>query len=127
LNTVAHLEYLRDYGLPFTLKLLDRNLQALKTYGAQGEEQARRAQEDVFEIENSIKALKGQYEGLKGESLLAKKRVAESELRRAIAADPKKQAEYGDAWDIIARGRKELPSYYREYSLFENRSAFNST
>ena len=126
LNTVAHLEYLRDTGLPFTLKLLNRNLEALKKYGAQGEEQARRAQEDVFEIENSIKALKGQYEGLKGESLLAKKRVAEAALRRAIAADPRKQREYGGAWDIIAKGRKELPSYVRVYSLLESGSAFNS-
>jgi hypothetical protein len=127
LNTVAHLEYLRDTGLPFTLKLLNRNLEALKKYSAQGEEQTRRAQEEIFEIENSIKALKGQYEGLKGESLLAKKRVAEAELRRAIAADPKKQREYGDAWDIIAKDRKELPGYVRVYSLLEGRSAFNST
>ena len=126
LNTVAHLEYLRDTGLPFTLKLLNRNLDALKKYSAQGEEQARRAQEDIFGVENSIKALKGQYEGLKGESLLAKKREAEAALRKAVAADPKKQREYGDAWDIIARGRKELPSYVRVYSLLEVGTAFNS-
>ena len=127
LNTVAHLEYLRDTGLPFTLKLLNTNLGALKKYSALGAEQARRAQEDVFGIENSIKALKGQYEGLKGKSLLAKKRQAEAALRRAIAADPKKQREYGDAWDIIAKGRKELPNYLRVYSLLEAGSAFNST
>jgi hypothetical protein len=43
-----------------------------------------------------------------------------------VAADPKKQKEYGDAWDAIAKGRKELPAYSREVSLLENGAAFNS-
>ena len=34
LNTVAHLEYLRDTGLPFTIKLFDRRLAALRKYGS---------------------------------------------------------------------------------------------
>jgi hypothetical protein len=127
LNTVAHLEYLRDTGLPFTLKLLSRNLATLKKYSAIGEEQARRAQEEIFSIENSLKALKGQYDGLKGESLLAKKRAAETALRKSIAADPKKQQEYGDAWDIIAKGRKALPGYVQTYGLVENSAGFNSS
>ena len=127
LNTVAHLEYLRDTGLPFTLRLLNRKLETLKKYSALSEEHARRAQEDIFSIENSLKALKGQYDGLKGETLLAKKRAAEAALRKAIAADPKKQQEYGDAWDIIARGRKALPAYVRTYSLLENAGGFSSS
>ncbi|HWC78240.1 MAG TPA: S46 family peptidase, partial [Blastocatellia bacterium] len=127
LNTVAHLEYLRDVGLPYTLKLLKRNLEALKKYSLQGEEQARRAQEEIFGIENSLKALTGQYEGLQEAGLLARKRANEEAMRKAIAADPKKKQEYGDAWDTIAKGRKALPSYFKTYGLVENGAGFNSS
>jgi hypothetical protein len=126
LNTVAHLEYLRDTGLPYTLKLISRNLDALRKYSSLGEEQARRAQEEILSLENSLKALKGQYDGLKGEALLARKRADEAALRKLVAADPRKQKEYGDAWDIIAKGRKALPDYVKTYGLVETGSGFNS-
>ncbi|HSB10669.1 MAG TPA: S46 family peptidase [Blastocatellia bacterium] len=126
LNTVAHLEYLRDNGLPFTIKLLNREHENLAKYRSQGEEQSRRAQEDFFSIENSLKLFRGELEGLQEQSLLAKKSKAEAGLRRSVAADPKKQAAYGDAWDNIAKGRAGLKSYYREFSLIERGSAFNS-
>lgn len=126
LNTVAHLEYLRDNGLPFVVKLLNRERDLLGRYRALGEEQSRRAQEDFFSIENSLKALTGQLEGLRDKTLIAKKAKAEEALRRTVAADPKKQKDYGDAWDNIAKGRASLKSYYRQYSLIGNGAAFNS-
>ena len=126
LNTVAHLEYLRDNGLPFVIKLLNRQHEALARYRALGEEQSRRAQEDFFSIENSLKALRGELEGLQDKSLIARKARVEDALRRNVAADPKKQKDYGDAWDNIARGRQGLKSYYKEVSFLENGAAFNS-
>ena len=126
LNTVAHLEYLRDHGLPFVVKLLNREHQVLGRYRSQGQEQARRAQEDFFGIENSLKALRGELEGLRDKTLIAKKAKAEEALRRTVAADAKKQKEYGDAWDNIAKGRAGLQSYYRQYSLIGNAAGFNS-
>jgi hypothetical protein len=126
LNTVAHLEYLRDNGLPFAVKLLNREHDLLARYRSLGEEQSRRAQEDFFGIENSLKALRGELEGLQDKTLIAKKAKAEEELRRTVAADPKKQKEYGDAWDNIAKGRAGLKSYYRQFSLVGNGAAFNS-
>ena len=126
LDTVAHLEYLRDAGLPFVIKLLNREHEALAKYRSLGEEQARRAQEDFFGIENSLKALRGEYEGLQDKSLIAKKAKAEEALRRTVVSDPKKQKDYGDAWDNVAKGRQSLKSYYRESSLLENGAGFNS-
>ena len=117
LNTVAHLEYLRDAGFPFTIKLLEREHDLLGKYRSQGEEQARRAQEDFLRIENALKAYRGEYAGLLDKSLLAQKQQAEDALRRSVAADPTKLKEYGDAWDNIARGRQSLRNYYRELSL----------
>src|SRR5258706_4813095 len=126
LNTVAHLEYLRDYGLPFVVKLLNREHDLLARYRSLGDEQSRRAQEDFFSIENSLKALRGELEGLQDKTLIPKKAKAEEELRRTVAADPKKQKEYGDAWDNIAKGRAGLKSYYRQFSLVGNGAGFNS-
>src|SRR6266404_8033153 len=126
LDTVAHLEYLRDDGLPFTIKLLTRRHDALGKYRSMGEEQSRRAQEDYFGIENSLKAFRGELEGLQDKSLIAKKAKAEEALRRTVSADATKQKNYGDAWDSIAKGRQGLKSYYKELSLLDNGSAFNS-
>jgi hypothetical protein len=127
LNTVAHLEYLRDAGLPFTLRLLGRERQMLNLYSARGEEQARRAQEELLSIENSLKAYQGQYEGLKDSALIRKKLKDEQALRQKIAADPRKQKQYGEAWDAIARGRKDLTAYFRQYTLLERGAGLNSS
>jgi hypothetical protein len=126
LNTVAHLEYLRDTGIPFILRLLKREHELLVKYSAKGEEQSRRAKEELFSIENAIKVYRGQIEGLQDKSLMARKVKAEEALRRSVAADAKKQKEYGDAWEIIARGRKTLPTYSRDYSLLEGGAGINS-
>jgi hypothetical protein len=126
LNTVAHLEYLRETGLPFALKLLSRQHALLEKYSAKGQEQARRAKEEILGIENALKAYRGQYEGLQDKALMAKKAKAEEALRRSVASDAKKQKEYGDAWENIARGRKALPTYSKDYSFLEGGVGFNS-
>jgi len=127
MDTVAHLEYIRDFGFPLLLKFLERQRAMLLKYGSQGSEQERRAHEDLFSIENSLKAIRGEEAGLKDPSLIANKQRAETELRRTIAADPRKQKEYGDAWDAIAKGRKAQPSYEVERRFLESEWGFNST
>jgi len=127
MDTVAHLEYIRDFGFPLLLKFLDRQHAMLLKYGSQGSEQERRAHEELFSIENSLKAIRGEEEGLRDPTLIANKQRAETELRRSIAADPRKQKEYGDAWDAIARGRKAQPSYEVERRFLESEWGFNST
>jgi len=126
LNTVAHLDYLRDTGLPFIVDLLSRRRAVLKKYSEQGEEQSRRALDELLSIENALKAYTGQLEGLRDKAVMAKKMKREQEVRRAVAADPKKQKEYGNAWDAIARGRAELPGYVRELNFLTNGAAFNT-
>ena len=127
MDTVAHLEYIRDFGFPLLLKFLDRQHAMLQKYGSQGPEQERRSHEDLFSIENSLKAIRGEEEGLKDPTLIANKQRAETQLRQSIAADPRKQKEYGDAWDAIAKGRKAQPSYEVERRFLESAWGFNST
>ena len=126
MDTVAHLEYLRDFGFPLILKYLDRQHAMLTKYGARGAEQERRAHEDLFSIENSLKAIRGEEAGLKDPKLITTKQHAETELRRAVAADPRKQKDYGDAWDAIAKGRKAQPSYEVQRRFLESQWGFNS-
>jgi hypothetical protein len=126
LNTVAHLAYLRETGIPLLIKYYERQQALLKKYGALGEEQARLAREDLASVENSLKSYRGQMEGLRNRTIMARKTKAEEALRRSVAADARKQKEYGDAWDLIARARKGLPAYERERRFLDTEWGFNS-
>ena len=127
LNTVAHLEYLRDTGFPFLLKYLERRRALLQKYSALGAEQDRRAKEELFGVENSLKARKGGLAGLRDPKIMARKKEREDKLRAAINADPQKRQAYGDAWDAIARERKALPSYEKERRFLDGAWGFNTT
>ncbi len=131
LDTVAHLEYLRDFGIPLLLKYLQHLHDLYTRYGALGAEQERRAHEDLFSADNSLKAYIGEEGapgrgGLKDPSVISAKKKAEDELRKLVAAKPKMQKEYGDAWETIAKERKELPSYERERRFLESGWGFSS-
>ena len=59
LNTMAQLEFLRDVSYPLVLESLARRDALLKKFSAASEDNARIAQEDLFGIENSLKAIQG--------------------------------------------------------------------
>ena len=131
LDTVAHLEYLRDFGVPLLLSYLKHQHDMLTKYSSLSAENERRAHEDLFSIDNSLKAYIGEQGGpgrggLKDPPVIAAKKRAEDELRKAVAANPKMQAAYGDAWDAIAKARKDLPSYEKERRFLESGWGFNS-
>src|SRR5258705_6836187 len=63
LNTVAHLEELRDSSIPVVLRLLERREAMLKKYMAMGEEQTRQAQNELNSIQNSLKVYRGRIAG----------------------------------------------------------------
>src|SRR3954451_10985557 len=70
LDTVAHLEQLRDTSIPIILRLLERREAMLKKYMALGEEQTRQAQNELNSVQNSLKVYRGQLKGLKDPALL---------------------------------------------------------
>ena len=120
LNTVAHLEFLRDQALPLSIDAFTDIRSALETYMKQGPEQARQANDEFFGIENSLKSWKGQIGGLKDASTMDKKRADEKALRDRVNADAGLKAKYGDAWDQVARARAALPPYNLERVFFES-------
>ncbi|PYS21993.1 MAG: serine protease [Acidobacteria bacterium] len=126
LNTVAHLEELRDTSIPIILRLLERREAMLKKYMATGDEQTRRAQNELNSIQNSLKVYRGQIAGLKDKALMDRKVSDEAALRKWVAADPERQKKYGDAWDAIAKAHGNYSSYARERRIFDLGGGFST-
>jgi hypothetical protein len=124
LNTVAQLEFLRDTAYPGNLASLERRDALLKKFGAESAENARIAQEDIFGIENSLKALKGYEAGLRDQAVMDKKAADEMRMRQAIAADPQKRAEFGDPFTEIAKAMKVQQEIYLPLAYIERMAGF---
>ncbi len=106
--TMAQIAYQRDVRYPRVLNLLKRWLTALNEYGAQGKEQYRQAEEDIFSLENTQKAYIGQYQGLLDKNIIAKKQAEENDLRAKVEANAEWKAAYASAWDEIAQAQAKL-------------------
>jgi hypothetical protein len=126
LDTVAHLEELRDTSIPIIIRLLERREGVLKKYMSLGEEQTRQSQNELNSVQNALKVYRGQLKGLKDQALMSRKTAEEQKLRKAVAANPEWQKMYGPAWDAIAAAHKAYPSYIRERRIFEQAGGFNS-
>ena len=113
LDTMAHIETLRDFAYPQTLKTLKRRVEVLKRYSAQGPEQSRQAQGLIFSLENAIKAYAGEYQGLSDKSLIAKREKEEREFRALVESKPEWKQAYGDAWDAIESAEKEARATFK--------------
>lgn len=107
MQTISQLEYQRDVELPQTLEMLNRRLRLYKAYAQLGEEQARQAQGSIFGIENSIKALRGQYLGLLDTAIMNKKIREEMDFRAKIEARSDLKKQYKKTWEIIAKAKKK--------------------
>src|SRR5437870_6028524 len=59
-QTVAQLENERDVIYPLRINRFKRELQALRAYSARGAEQARQAADEIFGLENTVKAFNGE-------------------------------------------------------------------
>ncbi|HKI31077.1 MAG TPA: S46 family peptidase [Gemmataceae bacterium] len=125
LSTVADLEYQRDRIFPFSLQLLNRMEVAYSVYSNRSEENARRAKEDLFSVQNSRKAREGGMGGLLDPSIMGKKREAEKKLRAAVADNPDLK-DAGGAWDKIAGAQKVLGQNSLRYNMLEGARGFNS-
>jgi hypothetical protein len=125
LFTVAELEYLRDARLPYALRRLKTLEVLLTAYGARSEENARRAKDVLFGVQNSRKAYDGELAGILDPTLLQSKRAAEEKLRQAVAAS----AELKDtttAWEQIEQAQRTIADHALRFNLLEGGHAFNS-
>jgi hypothetical protein len=126
LNTVAHLEFMRDVGMPFALSRMERRARVLRAYAHRGPEEARQVSDDLFEMENGLKSYRGQLAGLQSWALLNRRRAEESALRRAVERNEKFRDAYGSAWSAVARSRSALKGFLTEFAMIENGAGFAS-
>ncbi len=126
LLTVSQLEALRDKSLIDRLLSLAEMRGLLLQFGALGEEQARQAQNDLFGVENSFKALRGRQTTLNDPAVFEAKRKEEESLKAFVAADPKLSEEIGDPWSAIAEATRVSREIETAYNMLEGAGAFRT-
>src|SRR5215471_6041490 len=122
--TVAQLENERDLMYPTRINRFKRQLQALRAYAARGPEQARQAADDIFGLENTVKAFNGEFNGM-DKSLFDKKAKEESDLRAKVAANPEWQRDFADAWEAIAGATKKQAQLFKQQQFRSISTASN--
>ena len=125
LLTMVELEYLRDVAMPRGLQRLYRMEVNLNSYSGRSQENARRAKDDFFGVQNSRKARKGGLAGLLDPELFGRKALEEKMLREKIGAREDLKDTLA-AYDRITTAQRVIAAKVRPYNLIEGGSAFNS-
>jgi len=125
--TVAQLERVRDVDTVANLLRLAEARGQLARYGAGGGEPARVSADDLQSIENSFKAIYGEFQALLDPAVFKRKRDEERALRDFAKARPRLQKEYGGAWDEIAAAQAVYREIEQRWKLLERPRGFWST
>lgn len=123
LYTVDHLKFLRDVEYPFALANSWRREVELATFSGRSEEQARIARDDYFGVQNGRKVRTGQFAALQNPRVIMEKAAQERFLQEFVAADPKRQSDWGSAWDDVSRAYTQYKAYYARHQLLAGRQA----
>jgi hypothetical protein len=117
----------RNAYLPFWLlrnaELRGRYIQ----FGKIDAESQRIVEDPLNRIENSIKVRRKELDALLDETMMARKRGQEQELRARVGADPALRNLAGSAWDDMARAQVAFRNQIVPYTFVENSAAFNSS
>ena len=112
LDTVAQLEFDRDFRYPLQIEYFTRRAKLLHAFSDKGPENTRMANRQLFGIENSLKAYRGKGQALRDSKVMARKAAEEKELKAKAASDPKLASHVG-AWDAIAAAHKAYAKRYK--------------
>ena len=102
-QTLAQMEFARDYSIPYRMRSQERQKAAILEYGNNGPEAARIARDTIWGIDNGYKRISGQLMGLKLPGNIAKVAAEEKDLRAKVAANPQLKARAGKSWDEIEK------------------------
>jgi hypothetical protein len=131
LDTVDHLEFIRDTVLPRRLDQLFRREVILGAFSARTQENARRALTEFLSAQNNRKREWGQLAGLQDPATMDRKRQEERSLREHLtesqrnADQPKSKADAA-AWDEVKRSLDTWQRIYTELDMLEAEQGFNS-
>ena len=116
--TVAELEFFRDSALPYTESLLKRREVLLTAWSGRSEENARRAKDDLFSIQNSRKVRDGHLAALQDPVFFGAKVAAENTFRQQLADRPDGKEALA-AFDRIANAQKTLAGIAARQRMLE--------
>ncbi|MCC6394809.1 MAG: S46 family peptidase [Bryobacterales bacterium] len=125
-DTISMLETQRDVITFRKLLYLAEYRGLLTEFQTRGEEEKRISQDELFTVENSLKAYTGEEEALLDERFFAQKRGEEREFRKRVESDPALRRKYGKAWDEIARVEGKHRQLWPAYQFVEILYGFRS-
>ncbi len=125
LDTVRHLEFLRDRNYPSSLRTIFRREVLLTAYSQRSLENARRAKDELFGIQNTRKARLAALAGLQDPAIMDRKSKDEKTLRDSLLKDSTLKGD-AKAWDDVSTAIDEWNRIYTDWALLENGTAFNS-
>ncbi len=126
MNTVRHLEFLRDRVFPTSLDVLRRREVLLESFSERSAENARRAKDLLFAYQNSRKARLGGLAGLQDPAVMDRKRAEESAFLAAAAKNAALAADCGAAMETIDKSLTAWAAVRDDYDLLERGQAFYS-
>ncbi len=125
LLTTAEIKYLRDRSFPETLERLNREEVNLMAWSGRSAENARRAKDELFGIQNSRKARLGGLAGLQDPAFLGRIAAAETTFRARLADSTAHEAAL-EAYDRIARAQQLMGEQAVRYRMLEGAWGFRS-
>ncbi len=123
LKTTSQIMFLRDVEYPVRLDNYKRRLAMLEKFSAESAENARIAHEDIFGLENSQKAIQGEYEAIKDPATISKMNNEEREREHAYMS---KHAGEVNPWDEVSNAMKVEREIYNPFIYIERMRGFSS-
>jgi hypothetical protein len=121
--TSDELAVLRDIQYPYAIPRLKRLEVLLGNWSGRSQENARRARELLFGVQNSRKAYDGMQAGLYTPGIMGPKAEAEKEFQQRVKERPG-GAEVMKAYEQIATAVRSEAQIYRRYRLLEGAHGF---
>ncbi len=123
LSTVSQLEYERDFSLPQQIEVMESRAAILREFIAANPEESEKydLQNELFSLDNSIKATSGQLAGLRDPYLIARRAAAERELQQQIAAVDSLSRRYGHVISdirLLQQSKESVASQTRAFAGF---------
>jgi peptidase S46-like protein len=122
LKTMSQLQFLKEVDYAARLANYKRRIALLENFSSQSPENARIAQEDIFGLQNSQKAITGYFEGLRDERAMAQKNTDEQEREKQYLA---KNATGPNPWEEIANSMKVEREIYNPLIYAERMRGFS--
>ncbi len=116
LNTVAQLEYARDYTYPQTIQLVESFIEFLEGIIKEDPEASNYMNDQLLNYYNSKKAYSGMLQGLQDPVLMQKKRAFEKTLKEKVQSNDELNNKYGNIWTEIENAMSEMKELSNQQS-----------